>query len=321
MSVTLRYHHVSFCLLLLCAAALGSVGAFQTPFRRRFLSPGLEKTKSKSLVQEAAVHATTKAVRMNSTAVGVPTVPSIQQQTIYVPPKALPLVPSKTVLTLAGSVLALNSGFLNGIALGGLLFPAGGPTQAVAACTGAYTNVAVSAATSSQAVFANAFHLGAILSYFAGSCLNGMLCPRGVNWRSRVPTKSLLFSAALVSLVFGIAPVVASPRLCWYLLTIACGVQTSFTSMLISGNLLRSAHFSGMTSDMGTVLGQYLRGNTESAWKLPAWMALVSSFTLGGYVSVKAVSAVGRTALMLPVSLYLLVSASASLRQRLTAKD
>ncbi|CAB9532011.1 membrAne [Seminavis robusta] len=91
--------------------------------------------------------------------------------------------------------------------------------------------------------------------------------------------------------------------------------------MLISGNLLRSAHFSGMTSDMGTVLGQYLRGNTESAWKLPAWMALVSSFTLGGYVSVKAVSAVGRTALMLPVSLYLLVSASASLRQRLTAKD
>jgi uncharacterized membrane protein YoaK (UPF0700 family) len=238
--------------------------------------------------------------------------PSIQAQKIYAP-LPLPMVPSKVTLTVTGSLLAVNSGFLNGIALSGLL----GPTQAVAACTGAYTNLAIAAASSSQALYWNAFHMGAILTYFAGSCLNGIINSNGVNWKSSVPTKALLLTAALVAAASAVAPLAASPRLVWYLLTLACGMQTSFTSMLVSGNLLRTAHFSGITSDMGTVLGQVLRGNMENAWKSPIWTALLSSFILGGYASVKAVAAFGTTALMAPVALYLAITAGCSLRQQL----
>ena len=326
--VSLPLQRTSVTALLLGTLTLlsgSSTTAFQGRFRKRVISPAVNKLKNIRLSDQPTAVYNPKGIQLNSTAIGVPLV---QQNRIYTPRRqrqattsSLTLVPSRTTLAVAGGFLALNTGFLNGVALSGLLFPAGAPCQAVAACTGAYTNFAVAAATSSQALYGNMFQIGAIVSYSAGSLVNGLLNPEGVQWQSRVPAKSLLLSAALVASAFVLQPVVASPRLVWYALTIACGIQNSFTSMLVAGNVLRSAHFSGITSDLGTVVGQALRGNREHIWKAPIWAGLVSCFVAGGFVSVRLLPAMGRKALLVPLSMYLMVGASASVRQRVFAQQ
>ena len=50
-------------------------------------------------------------------------------------------------------------------------------------------------------------------------------------------------------------------------------------------NLCRTSHFTGISSDMGTFLGQILRGNMANLFKLKVFAGLATSFWLGGYLS------------------------------------
>ena len=91
----------------------------------------------------------------------------------------------------------------------------------------------------------------------------------------------------------------------WSFLALACGLQNSWTSMLLQGNILRTAHFSGITSDMGTFVGQILAGNTQNAWKLKIFAALAVCFWTGGYLSVFAAKLWDTSTLWVSVALYL----------------
>jgi hypothetical protein len=79
----------------------------------------------------------------------------------------------------------------------------------------------------------------------------------------------------------------------FYLLTFVNGLQNSFTS-IYSSNQIRSAHYSGMTSDTGTFLGQYIRSyinqnrNERKKDLLPKIYRntiLSASFIVGGILS------------------------------------
>ena len=192
--------------------------------------------------------------------------------------------PQKKLVNL-GCLLAINSGFLNGLGLSGVL----GKAASVSAVTGTYTNAAV-VFSQQLSLSALALVLATPLCYMLGSMVNGLLNYEGLadmGHLNFVQTAPLLLSGSLVFLANVVSKWHVLPTLA--LLTFAMGLQNSWTSMILKGNLLRTAHFSGITSDLGTVLGQTLRGNKENAFKLSIFAKLAACFWMGGMSSVLGV--------------------------------
>lgn len=212
------------------------------------------------------------------------------------PPPKVGACPSQNALVIIGCLLAANSGFLNGLTLSGLV---AGQKQAVAAVTGAWTTSAIGLASGESSAFL--FQLRIICCYFGGSCINGLLNPNGVEW-SKKP-KALLLLASLVSC--GACLYTSSAQSFFALLAATNGLQNSWTSMLINGNVLRTAHFSGCTSDMGTFLGQLIRGNVQNLWKLKIFARLIGSFWIGGLLSVVCAEKFTQFSILGSVGLYL----------------
>ena len=219
--------------------------------------------------------------------------------------------PSQETLITVGCLLAANSGFLNGLGLSGLL---AGRQQAVTAVTNAYTTSAMAAGIGSGGLMIT--HFVIVAGYLGGACLNGFLNPKGVDW-SKKPT-ALLLAAALV--LGGALDYVATDRF-FILLSVAMGLQNSWTTMLISGDVLRTGHLSGITSDIGTFLGQVLRGNTENAWKLKVCATLAASFWTGGLFSVVAAKKWTEFSFLTSVGLYLVLWSFLSFRRQSVAID
>ena len=91
-----------------------------------------------------------------------------------------------------------------------------------------------------------------------------------------------------------------------YLAAMANGIQNSLTSTT-TGNLVRSTHFSGITSDMGTFMGQVVRGNMVNWVKLKVFLSLAVAFWTGGYVSYSLTQNYGRHVLIFSSILYLIL--------------
>ena len=209
---------------------------------------------------------------------------------------------------LCGCALAFNSGFVNGACLSGIL-SSDGTKQAAAAVTGAWTNSALGVASGNygQAKF-NAKCLG---SYFSGSLVASLINPNPVPFEVGGADKIspafligslLMYASSSVAKKSG-----GSDKSFIYLAAVACGIQNSITSVLTQ-NLVRSAHFSGITSDIGTFLGQILRGNKQNAEKLRVFTLLAASFWIGGLVSFSATTMYASSSLLFSSVLFLAFS-------------
>uniref|UniRef100_A0A7S4MVR7 GDT1 family protein n=1 Tax=Odontella aurita TaxID=265563 RepID=A0A7S4MVR7_9STRA len=208
---------------------------------------------------------------------------------------------------LSGMVLAFNSGYVNGACLSGVLHSTN-MKQVSAAVTGAWTNSALGFASGDLVQFF--FNAKCILSYITGSTIAGFLNPNPVPFsisRWNV-SPSFLVGAALLywsSRIAGKARPFDNSSFI-YLATVANGIQNSITSTTTC-NLVRSTHFTGITSDMGTFLGQLLRGNSQNLMKLKVFAALVASFWVGGAVSYVATKELASSSLMFSAGLYALI--------------
>lgn len=195
----------------------------------------------------------------------------------------LPKPHSRTVLVSLGCLFALNSGFLNGLGLSGAF----GKAASVSAVTGTYTNAAVAFTNDGGPALLTV--LATPLFYLLGSIVNGLCNPEGTvqSWErmSQMQSAPLLLAGTLVLVASSLSNIFG--RLSC--LTFAMGLQNSWTSSIMPGNLLRTAHFSGMTSDFGTILGQTLRGNYANTYKLSIFAKLALSFWVGGMLSVVGV--------------------------------
>lgn len=165
--------------------------------------------------------------------------------------------------------------------------------------TGAWTNSALGAAAlvsasasstlTSAAAQASAhqllFNAKCIGCYMFGSVISGLVVPDPEAFRIDVPKSLWLFGMASGFLTIATAMSRASNINYLFCCCLATGIQNSFTSTM-SANSCRTSHFSGITSDMGTFLGQLARGNAENAPKLKTSALLVASFWTGGFLSV-----------------------------------
>lgn len=203
---------------------------------------------------------------------------------------------------LYGMILAFNSGLTNGITLSGLLSTTKVPSSAV---TGAWTNSALSIAQSSSNLYGN-LGLKCIASYMGGSFIAGFLNPYPMKYNMKRHTvRPSFLIASLVMFLSHLLVNKDSTALSWILLVVlANGLQNSITSSLTE-NLMRSAHYSGMTSDIGTFLGQSVKGNKANGLKLKVFIVLAFSFWMGGYFSLGLLELLGSKTLLLSSLIYL----------------
>merc|ERR1712029_413585 len=121
-------------------------------------------------------------------------------------------------------------------------------------------------------------------SYMTGSMLAGLISPNPKQHELHLSQGTMVFGLGfgLLSIAFGLA----SKSNVNYLLfcCLANGLQNSFTST-ITANVCRTCHFTGITSDMGSFIGQVLRGNKQNLSRLKSITRLGLSFWLGGFVS------------------------------------
>lgn len=205
---------------------------------------------------------------------------------------------------LYGMVLAFNSGLINGITLSGILSTTKVPSSAV---TGAWTNSALLVAQSSSNIYNN-LGLKCIASYMSGSFIAGFLNPYPMKYnmkRYTVRPSFLIASLAMFLSHLLVKGSTDSTMTSWiFLVVLANGIQNSITSSLTE-NLMRSAHYSGITSDIGTFLGQSVKGNKTNGLKLKVFIVLASSFWMGGYFSLGLLELLGSKTLLLSSLIYL----------------
>lgn len=212
----------------------------------------------------------------------------------------------------SGIVLAFNSGYLNGCCLAGVIVAQ--RSQGVAAVTGSLTTGALAWAAAAAA--GGSKHppksplpqwrtpLAVIFSFLGGSFVAGWLNPRPVAFELS-PTLGPTFLLGAVSLYLSSLGVTtgstssSSSSSAFYWAAAANGLQNSVTSVH-TANMMRSSHFSGITSDIGTYMGQLLRGNRQNVQRLCINIALAVAFWTGGVVSFfAAASAMHPSALLL----------------------
>lgn len=141
-----------------------------------------------------------------------------------------------------------------------------------------------------------------------GSFVAGVFNPYPINYTMKRNTirPSFLIASLAMYLSHYFVSKESDGSVVWILLAVfANGIQNSVTSSLTS-NLMRTAHFSGITSDMGTFLGQAVRGNKANGLKLKLFYVLGPSFWYGGYFSLGLTKALGSKTLLISSILYLL---------------
>lgn len=206
---------------------------------------------------------------------------------------------------LAGLCLSFNSGYINGCCLSGLLKTCGTGVP-VAAFTGAYTNAGLAIGAGNMAVaLAN---LKMIWSFQAGAAIEGFLNPRPTpNKITPRYGPTFLLGSILLALSATRAYLYPDGRSFLYLAAMANGLQNALSSAY-SANLIRSSHMSGITSDIGMILGQMLGGNLENAWRFVVLSGLCTSFLVGGVVSWFAVNRFKSLALVFNALLFFAIA-------------
>lgn len=243
-----------------------------------FLSVLLLAVASLTRGSQAQIAAATKPIKKTFTTISIPPKPASSKAVQKASPKLLPI--STKMAVGLGMILAFNSGIVNGACLSGLL--AEGTKQATAAVTGAWTNSALGMAKGNSAQFL--LNAKCILSYMGGSMISSLLVPRPTPFVLDV-NRSLPCFAIASGLLVGAASLAEAKNINYlFLCCLANGIQNSLTSTL-TGNLCRTAHYSGITSDLGTFLGQVLRGNTANLLKLKSFALLAACFWAGGFLS------------------------------------
>ena len=218
--------------------------------------------------------------------------------------KKAPKTIAKNVAVTSSLLLAFNSGYINGACLSGAVV-GGVAKQAVSACTGAWTTSAVGFASGNSKAFQT--QTRAILSYLFGSAIAGYMNPKPVAFQLCDNTGvTFLVGAGLLYFASKLADSNPNSMTCFYLALMANGLQNSLTSVH-TGNLCRTAHFSGITSDMGTFVGQCLRGNKDNLFKLKVFAALGAAFWLGGVTSYYVTQDMTSGSLLFSAALYLLI--------------
>lgn len=172
---------------------------------------------------------------------------------------------------LVGSVmLALNAGFINSVAL--LSFA----NNAVSHITGTAT-IAVDALVQGQTGVL--FHTGAVvLSFILGAILSGMIVGQEALKLGRRYGVALVLESLLLFIAwYGFRD---NAQYAEWLASAACGLQNAMVATY-SGSVIRTTHMTGIVSDIGSTLGNFLAGRGLPRMQLSLQTAIFIAFLTG----------------------------------------
>lgn len=204
-----------------------------------------------------------------------------------------------------GLLLSLNSGFINGLCLSGLLTKDGSLQQAVSSVTGTYTRAGLSLAHGDVGMFG--MDMGLILCFIAGSTISGFMNPKAIPHKL-VPSYGPTFLIGSLCMIAACIAGTMKPgdRTLYYFATMANGIQNGMSSTY-TANLIRTSHLTGTSTDIGLILGQMLRGNWKNYWKFKVLIGLAISFWVGSLVSFFSAAEFLSHSLIFSAALFLLI--------------
>lgn len=196
-----------------------------------------------------------------------------------------------------GAVLAFSAGCVNTAALMG------------------FTSLSVSHVTGNVSLFAAAIahfdgrsllYIGAsLLSFLAGAILSGFVIGQTSLKLGRRYGRALYIEAALLFLSYLLYQ--DHDYLGQLTAAMACGLQNAMVATY-SGAVIRTTHLTGLTSDMGAAIGNWLAGRTISKPTLGFQAIIWYCFCGGSVVGAFAYAHVGYAALLIPSSIVLITA-------------
>ena len=190
--------------------------------------------------------------------------------------------------------LALSAGFINVVAFLG------------------FTHKAITHVTGNLSVFSSSLYKGdtpaiihlliLIFSFFLGSVLSGAIIMDGHLKLGRSYGVALFIEAFLL----------LAATFCFLqnsfwgeaLASMACGLQNAMVSTY-SGAIIRTTHMTGVLTDLGSLIGQFIQGMQIDVRRLKIHSLIISSFIVGGYLGSVCFTKLSYQALFIPSILIL----------------
>lgn len=170
-----------------------------------------------------------------------------------------------------GVVLAFIAGMINAVGYLGFRH------QAITHMTGTTTLFGIAAATQETS---DIVHFGVVLlAFVAGCALSGFIIGDSALRLGRRYGVALAIESALLFLAVPLLHGRHDAGL--WLAAAACGLQNAMAGSY-SGAVVRTSHMSGIITDLGTFLGQWLRGAGADSRRVRLYCALFAGFLCGG---------------------------------------
>jgi uncharacterized membrane protein YoaK (UPF0700 family) len=176
-----------------------------------------------------------------------------------------------------GIVLAFIAGMINAVGYLGFRH------QAITHMTGTTTLLGIAVAAKDAA---DLLHFGLVLlAFFAGCALSGFIIGDSALRLGRRYGVALTLESALLFLAVPLLHRQHEAGL--WLAAAACGLQNAMAGTF-SGAVVRTSHMSGIVTDLGTFLGQWLRGAGADLRRVRLYASLFAGFLCGGIASTLA---------------------------------
>ena len=211
----------------------------------------------------------------------------------------------------AACLIALNSGFVNGVTMSGLLISnppeptsANPDRQMVAGFAGAYTNTAIALAGHDWQRYT--YHLCMISSYMGGAFIAAMISPYAKPYVIEPRYGPTFMVGGTMLLVASLLAKFQYPsRYVFFLASASNGVQNGIAS-IYSANLIRCT-LTGATTDIAIVIAQCIHGNYKGFVRGTVLSMIVFFFWLGGIFSYWAVRRFTVSTLLFNAALFYMV--------------
>jgi uncharacterized membrane protein YoaK (UPF0700 family) len=198
-------------------------------------------------------------------------------------------------LLLGALALAASAGFINSVALGFFHTP-------VSHMTGAVSHSGMDVAKANWPDAFSSFTI--VLGFLMGAALNGIIIGAwklipGRRYGAAMIVEGCLLGAATYLFMH-------QHRLALPAVAMACGLQNAMSSSYC-GLMIRTTHVTGMMTDIGVMIGHWIRHRQIEAWKLRFLIMVVSAFGIGCWLGQLAEVCFGPASLALPAVAFITV--------------
>lgn len=121
--------------------------------------------------------------------------------------------------------------------------------------------------------------LGLVVAFFTGAIVSGIIIGSGRDFELRKRYgDTFIFIGVLLKLL---DIYLYTEVLFVFILAFSLGLQNGLF-IRYRGMVIRTTHMTGTVTDLGVVIGHYLRGNREITWKMKYYAMNILSFITGG---------------------------------------